>query len=126
MSIVGRLGPVKHTGIMTGIAPIDRSKLVRNPCVIEHFRSVFVLLYLCIVCRFGMSVMRLRQISSLFSLHLQSVVLISSIVPVLHYLSFHTNDRLVESFVLQSGSNKTEIVYSEITAKISYKHNYNR
>ena len=55
---------------MTVVAPADRPKSVRNSFVIERIYSVFVSFHLCIVCRdrLGVFVIRLRQISSLFSL----------------------------------------------------------
>ena len=53
---------------MTVVAPADRPKSVRNSCVIECICSVFVSVHLCIVCCLGVFVIRLRQISSLFSL----------------------------------------------------------
>ena len=46
-----------------------RPKTVRNCCVNERICSVFVSFQLCIVCRLGVFVIRLRQISSLFSLY---------------------------------------------------------
>ena len=66
---VGRLGPLTsgyHTGWMTVVAPADRPKSVRNSCVIERICSVFVSFHLCIVCRLGAFVIRLRHISPLF------------------------------------------------------------
>ena len=54
---------------MTAVAPADRPKSVRNSCVIERICRSFVSFYLCIICRLGVFVIRLRQISSLFSLH---------------------------------------------------------
>ena len=59
--------PLTHTGWMIVVAPTDRPKSVRNRCVVERFCSVFVLLWLCIVCRLGVFVIRMRQISSLLS-----------------------------------------------------------
>ena len=59
---------INHTGWMTVVAPIDRPKSVRNCYAMEHFCSVFVLLYLCIVCRLGEFATRVHQIASLFSL----------------------------------------------------------
>ena len=50
---------------MNAVAPTDRPKSARNRRAIE--RSIFVLLLLWIVCRLGVFVMRLRQISFLFS-----------------------------------------------------------
>ena len=58
---------VNHTGWRTVVAPADRPKSVRNSCVIERICSVFVSFHLCSVCRLGKFVIRLRQISSLFS-----------------------------------------------------------
>ena len=58
---------VIHTDWMTVIAPVDRPKSVRKSCVIERICSVFVSFHICIVCRLGVFVIRLRQISSLFS-----------------------------------------------------------
>ena len=57
---------VNHTGWMTVVAPADRPKSVRNSCAIERICSVFVSFHLCIVCRLGVFVIRLCQISSLF------------------------------------------------------------
>ena len=44
---------VNHTGSVTFVASTDRTELARNRCVIERFCGVFVLLYLCSVCRLG-------------------------------------------------------------------------
>ena len=46
---------VNHTGCMTVVAPADRPKSIRNSCVIERICSI--------VCRLGVFVIRLRQIS---------------------------------------------------------------
>ena len=54
---------------MTVVAPADRPKSVRNNCVIGRICSVFVSFLLCIVCHLGVYVIRLRQISPLFSLY---------------------------------------------------------
>ena len=64
---------VNHTGWMTVVAQADRPKSVRNSCVIERICSVFVSLHLCIVCRLRVFVIRLCQISSLFSKRLSLV-----------------------------------------------------
>ena len=58
---------VNHNGWMTVVAPADRPKSVRNSCVIECICSAFVSFYLCIICRLGVFVIRLRQNSSIFS-----------------------------------------------------------
>ena len=67
---VGRFGTeisgLQHR-LTTVAAPGDRPYSVRNSCVIERICSVFVPFQLCIVCRLGMIVIRLRQISSIFS-----------------------------------------------------------
>ena len=52
---------------MTVVTPTNRLKSVRNRCVIERFCIIFLLLDQCIFCRLGLFVIRLRQISSLFS-----------------------------------------------------------
>ena len=52
---------------MTVVAPADRPKLVRNSCVIKRICSVLVSFHISIVCRLGVFVVRLRKISSLFS-----------------------------------------------------------
>ena len=49
---------------------LDRPKSVPNSCVIERICNVFVSLHLCTVCRLGLFVIRLRQISSFFSLEI--------------------------------------------------------
>ena len=49
------------------VAPADRPKSVRNSCLIERIWSVFLSFHQCIVCCLGVFVIRLRQISSLFS-----------------------------------------------------------
>ena len=59
---------VNQPDLMTVVAPADRPKSVRNSCVIERICSVFVSFHLSIVCRLGVFVILLRQISSLFSL----------------------------------------------------------
>ena len=51
---------VNQTDWMTVVAPADRPKSVRNICVIERICSVFVSFYLCVVCRSGVFVIRLR------------------------------------------------------------------
>ena len=56
---------VNYTSRMTVVAPNDRPKSVRNSCVIK--RILFVSFNLCFVCRLGMFVIRLRQISFFFS-----------------------------------------------------------
>ena len=56
---------VNHGGFMTVVALTDRPISVRNTCVIERICSVFVSFHICTVRRF---VIRLHQISSLFSL----------------------------------------------------------
>ena len=61
---------LRLTGWMTVVAPADRPKSVCISGVIERICSVFVSFNLCIVCRLGMFVIQLRQISSLFSLYL--------------------------------------------------------
>ena len=48
------------------VATADRPKSVRNSCIIERICSVFVSFYIFIVCRLGVFVIRLLQISSLF------------------------------------------------------------
>ena len=52
---------------MTVVVPADCSKSTSYRCVIERFGSVFVSIWLRIVCRLGVLVIRMRQISSLFS-----------------------------------------------------------
>ena len=59
---------VNHTVLMTVVAPADRPISIGNSCVIEHICTVFLSFHLCIVCQLGVFVIRLRQISSLFSL----------------------------------------------------------
>ena len=44
---------VNHTGWMTVVAPADRPTSVRKHHVIERVCSIFVLLWLFIVCRLG-------------------------------------------------------------------------
>ena len=58
---------------MTVGAPDDRPKSVCNSCVIKRICSVFVSFHLCIVFLFGEFVIRLHQISSLFSLLLDVI-----------------------------------------------------
>ena len=58
-----------YTGWMTVVTPADRPKSVRNSCVIERICSIFVSFHLFILCRSEVFVIRLRQISSLFSMH---------------------------------------------------------
>ena len=68
---IGKVGPLKplvnHTGWMTLVAPADRPESVRNSCVIERIWSISVYFHLCIVCRLGVIVIRLQEISSLLS-----------------------------------------------------------
>ena len=52
---------------MNIVALADRPKSVRNSFVIGRIRIVFVSFHLCVVFRSGVFVIRLRQISSLFS-----------------------------------------------------------
>ena len=58
---------VNNTGWIAVVTQAERPKSVRNSCVIERICSVFVSSHLCIVCRLGVFVIRLYQISSLFS-----------------------------------------------------------
>ena len=56
-----------RTSLMTVFAPTDRPKSEGNGCVIERFSIIFLLLWLDTVCRLGVYVIRLRQISCPFS-----------------------------------------------------------
>ena len=59
---------------MTVFAPTNRPKSDLNYYVIERFSVIFLLFWLGTVYRLGVYVIRLRQISSLFSLHDEYVV----------------------------------------------------
>ena len=54
--------------ISSFLSPKEHPKSVRDYCAMKHICIVFLLLYLCIVCRLGEFVIRLHQIASLFSL----------------------------------------------------------
>ena len=73
----GKVGPLNlrlTTTVGWLVAPTGRPKSVRYSCEIERICSVFVSFHLCIVCRFGVFVIRLRHISSFFFLTWLSVL----------------------------------------------------